>query len=162
MTADRLAVVLLSGASIDGRGGLAREAGYRLLALTVDYNQRHRIELQVAANVARRLGAERYILLLLDLSRFGGSALTDDIEVPKGGLGNDIPVTYVPARNTIFLALCLGWAGGGRARPVHRRQRARLFGYPDCRLEFVAAFERMRTSAPRPASRGRASPSTRR
>jgi 7-cyano-7-deazaguanine synthase len=145
MTADRLAVVLLSG-GLDSMvaGGLAREAGYRLLALTVDYNQRHRIELQAAANVARRLGAERHILLPLDLSRFGGSALTDDIEVPKGGLGNDIPVTYVPARNTIFLALCLGWAEAAGARDLFIGVNALDYsGYPDCRPEFVAAFERM-------------------
>ena len=145
MTADRLAVVLLSG-GLDSMvaGGLAREAGYRLLALTVDYNQRHRIELQAAANVARRLGAERHILLPLDLSRFGGSALTEDIEVPKGGLGNDIPVTYVPARNTIFLALCLGWAEAAGARDLFIGVNALDYsGYPDCRPEFVAAFERM-------------------
>ena len=145
MTADRLAVVLLSG-GLDSMvaGGLAREAGYRLLALTVDYNQRHRIELQAAANVARRLGTERHILLPLDLSRFGGSALTDDIEVPKGGLGNDIPVTYVPARNTIFLALCLGWAEAAGARDLFIGVNALDYsGYPDCRPEFVAAFEQM-------------------
>ncbi len=160
MTADRLAVVLLSG-GLDSMvaGGLAREAGYRLLGLTVDYNQRHRIELQAAANVARRLGAERHILLPLDLSRFGGSALTDDIAVPKSGLGNDdgaapspgrrdggpiIPITYVPARNTIFLSLCLGWAEAAGARDLFIGVNALDYsGYPDCRPEFIAAFETM-------------------
>jgi len=125
-------------------GGLAREAGFRLLALTVDYSQRHRIELQAAANVARALGAERHIVLPLDLSRFGGSALTDDIDVPKTGLGNEIPVTYVPARNTIFLSLCLGWAEAAGARDLFIGVNALDYsGYPDCRPEFIAAFEQM-------------------
>lgn len=145
MTADPLAVVLLSG-GLDSMvaGGLAREAGFRLLALTVDYNQRHRIELQAAANIARALGAERHLFLPLDLSRFGGSALTDAIDVPKSGLGNDIPVTYVPARNTIFLSLCLGWAEAAGARDLFIGVNALDYsGYPDCRPEFIAAFERM-------------------
>ncbi len=124
--------------------GLARETGYRLLALTVDYSQRHRIELQAAANIAARLGAERHIVLPLDLSRFGGSALTDDIAVPKTGLGNEIPVTYVPARNTIFLSLCLGWAEAAGARDLFIGVNALDYsGYPDCRPEFVAAFATM-------------------
>jgi 7-cyano-7-deazaguanine synthase len=121
--------------------GLAREAGFSLLALTVDYNQRHRIELQAATNIARELGAERHIVLPLDLSRFGGSALTDDIDVPKTGLGNDIPVTYVPARNTIFLSLCLGWAEAAGARDLFIGVNALDYsGYPDCRPEFVRSF----------------------
>ena len=129
--------------------GLAREAGYRLLALTIDYNQRHRIELQAAANIAVRLGAERHVVLPIDLSRFGGSALTDDIAVPKEGVGLDdgppvIPVTYVPARNTIFLSLCLGWAEAAGARDLFIGVNALDYsGYPDCRPEFVAAFETM-------------------
>ena len=139
------AVVLLSG-GLDSMvaAGLAREAGYRLLALTVDYGQRHRIELQAALNVARLLGVERHIVLPLDLTRFGGSALTDDIAVPKQGPGNDIPVTYVPARNTILLSLCLGWAEAAGARDLFIGVNALDYsGYPDCRPEFVAAFERM-------------------
>ncbi len=139
------AVVLLSG-GLDSMvaAGLAREAGYRLLALTVDYGQRHRIELQAALNIARQLGVERHIVLPLDLTRFGGSALTDDIGVPKHGPGNDIPVTYVPARNTILLALCLGWAESAGARDLFIGVNALDYsGYPDCRPEFVAAFERM-------------------
>ena len=124
--------------------GLAREAGFRLLGLTIDYNQRHKVELQAAAAIARALGAERHVVLPLDLSRFGGSALTDDIEVPKGGLGNDIPVTYVPARNTIFLSLCLGWAEAAGARDLFIGVNALDYsGYPDCRPAFVAAFEAM-------------------
>ena len=125
--------------------GLAREAGYRLLTLTVDYNQRHRIELNAAATIARELGAGRHILLPLDLRRFGGSALTDDIDVPKQGVEVDsIPVTYVPARNTIFLSLCLGWAEAAGARDLFIGVNALDYsGYPDCRPEFVAAFEAM-------------------
>ena len=116
----KIAVVLLSG-GMDSMvvAGLAREAGYRLLALTVDYNQRHRVELEAAAQIAAHLVAERHIVLPLDLSRFGGSALTADIDVPKDGVDEGaIPVTYVPARNTIFLSLCLGWAEAAGAREL--------------------------------------------
>jgi len=121
---------------------LAREAGFGLYALTIDYSQRHRVELQAAAAIARHLGAERHIVLPLDLGRFGGSALTDDIDVPKSGLGNEIPVTYVPARNTIFLSLCLGWAEAAGARDLYIGVNALDYsGYPDCRPAFVEAFE---------------------
>jgi 7-cyano-7-deazaguanine synthase len=143
MPAAPAAIVLLSG-GLDSMvaGGLAREAGFRLLALTVDYNQRHRIELQAASNIARALGAERHVVLPLDLSRFGGSALTDDIDVPKTGLGNDIPITYVPARNTVFLSLCLAWAEAAGARDLFIGVNALDYsGYPDCRPEFIRAFE---------------------
>ncbi|QLC24535.1 7-cyano-7-deazaguanine synthase QueC [Parasphingopyxis algicola] len=139
------AVLLLSG-GLDSMvtGGLAREAGYRLFALTIDYNQRHRIELEAAANVAAALGVERHIVLPLDLSQFGGSALTADIEVPKTGVGDDIPVTYVPARNTIFLALCLGWAEAAGARDIFIGVNALDYsGYPDCRPDFIRSFETM-------------------
>ncbi|MEA3047217.1 MAG: 7-cyano-7-deazaguanine synthase [Sphingomonadales bacterium] len=122
---------------------LAREAGFRLLALTVDYRQRHRIELDAARTIAARLGAERHIVLPLDLAAFGGSALTGDIAVPKGGVEEGvIPVTYVPARNTIFLALCLGWAEAAGARDLYIGINALDYsGYPDCRPEFVRAFK---------------------
>ena len=145
MTDRRKAVVLLSG-GLDSMvtAGLARELGFSLLALTVDYGQRHRIELQAAANVARAVGAERHITLPLDLSKFGGSALTDDIAVPKSGLGNAIPVTYVPARNTVFLSLCLAWAEAAGARDLFIGVNALDYsGYPDCRPEFVRAFEEL-------------------
>ena len=123
---------------------LAREAGYRLLALTIDYNQRHRIELDAAFRIAALLGAERHIVLPLDLSGFGGSALTDAIDVPKEGLGDEIPVTYVPARNTIFLSLALGWAEASGARAMYIGVNALDYsGYPDCRPEFVHAFEEL-------------------
>jgi 7-cyano-7-deazaguanine synthase len=139
------AIILLSG-GMDSMvvAGLAREAGFRLYALTVDYNQRHRIELEAAARIAGHLGAERHIILPLDLSRFGGSALTDDIAVPKQGVGEGIPVTYVPARNTIFLSLCLGWAEAAGARDLFIGVNALDYsGYPDCRPDFIAAFAEM-------------------
>jgi 7-cyano-7-deazaguanine synthase len=140
------AVILLSG-GMDSMvaAGLAREAGYRLLALTIDYSQRHRVELEAAARIAATLGAERHIVLPLDLGRFGGSALTGDIDVPKGGVAEDgIPVTYVPARNTIFLSLCLGWAEAAGARDLFIGVNALDYsGYPDCRPDFIHAFETM-------------------
>ena len=140
-----LAVALVSG-GLDSMvsAARAREDGYRLLALSVDYNQRHRIELQAAARVAAALGAERHVVLPLDLSAFGGSALTADIAVPKHGVAPGIPVTYVPARNTIFLSLALGWAEAAGARDLYIGINAIDYsGYPDCRPEFVAAFEDM-------------------
>ncbi len=124
--------------------GLAREAGYRLLALTIDYNQRHRVELKAATRIAQSLGAERHIILPLDLSKFGGSALTGDGDVPKTGVGDDIPVTYVPARNTIFLSICLGWAEAVGAHDLYIGVNALDYsGYPDCRPDFIAAFENL-------------------
>jgi 7-cyano-7-deazaguanine synthase len=138
-----LAVVLVSG-GLDSMisAASAREAGYRLLALSIDYNQRHRVELAAAWRVATTLGAERHIVLPLDLSAFGGSALTADIAVPKEGVGEGIPVTYVPARNTIFLSLALGWAEAAGARDLFIGVNALDYsGYPDCRPEFIQAFE---------------------
>lgn len=124
---------------------LAREAGHPLLALSIDYNQRHHIELAAARRDARALGATRHIVLPIDLSAFGGSALTDEaIAVPKDGVGSDIPVTYVPARNTIFLSLALGWAEAAGARDLYLGINALDYsGYPDCRPEFIAAFEQL-------------------
>jgi 7-cyano-7-deazaguanine synthase len=140
------ALVLVSG-GLDSMvvAGLAVEAGLRLVALTIDYNQRHRVELQAAARIATHLGAVRHVVLPLDLSRFGGSALTDSaIAVPKEGVGPGIPSTYVPARNTIFLSLALGMAEASGARELHIGVNALDYsGYPDCRPEFIAAFETM-------------------
>jgi len=125
--------------------GLAREQGFGILALTVDYNQRHRVEIEAATRIAERLGAERHIILPLDLTGFGGSALTADIDVPKGGVAEEgIPVTYVPARNTIFLSLALGWAEAAGARHLFLGVNALDYsGYPDCRPEFIAQYERL-------------------
>lgn len=138
-----LAVVLVSG-GLDSMvaAALAREQGYRLLALSVDYNQRHRMELASARRIANALGAVRHVVLPLDLAAFGGSALTDDIAVPKDGVQPGIPITYVPARNTIFLSLALGWAEAAGARDLFIGVNALDYsGYPDCRPEFIAAFE---------------------
>lgn len=145
----KFAVVLLSG-GLDSMvaGGLAREAGYRVLALTIDYNQRHRVELRAAAKIATALNAMSHIVLPLDLTAFGGSALTADIEVPKGGVGDEIPVTYVPARNTIFLSLTLGLAEVAAASDIYIGVNALDYsGYPDCRPEFIDAFQKMATLA---------------
>jgi 7-cyano-7-deazaguanine synthase len=140
------AIVLLSG-GLDSMvaGALAREQGFQLLALTVDYNQRHRIELEAARRIALDLGAERHVVLSIDLAAFGGSALTADIAVPKDGLeAGVIPVTYVPARNTIFLSLALGWAEATGASAIFIGVNALDYsGYPDCRPEFIGAFEKL-------------------
>jgi len=123
-------------------GGIAREQGYALHALTIDYGQRHRIELDAARAIAAALGVKRHIVLPLDLTGFGGSALTADIAVPKHGLTNAIPVTYVPARNTIFLSLALAWAEAESARDLFIGVNALDYsGYPDCRPDFIRAFE---------------------
>jgi 7-cyano-7-deazaguanine synthase len=123
--------------------GLAREAGFEVVALTIDYGQRHRVELDAAKAIAERL-ARRHIVLPLDLRAFGGSALTDDIAVPKDGVGERIPVTYVPARNTIFLSLALALAEASGARDIFIGVNALDYsGYPDCRGPFIAEFERL-------------------
>lgn len=131
--------------------GLAREAGYAVNALTIDYNQRHRREIDAARDIAAVLGAQRHVVLPLDLRQFGGSALTDDIAVPKGGVGEGIPVTYVPARNLVFLSLTLAWAEAIGARDIFIGVNALDYsGYPDCRPEFIegfAALARLATKA---------------
>jgi 7-cyano-7-deazaguanine synthase len=160
------AVALLSG-GLDSMvaAAIAREAGFALLALTVDYGQRHRVELEAAARIAAMLGTERHLVLPLDLRPFGGSALTADIAVPKTGPGDDdgaapspgrrdggpiIPVTYVPARNTIFLSLALGWAEAAGAADIYIGVNALDYsGYPDCRPDFIAAFEALAALATR-------------
>jgi 7-cyano-7-deazaguanine synthase len=122
---------------------LAREQGYFVIALTIDYNQRHWVEIDAARAIAERL-ASRHIVLPLDLRAFGGSALTGDIDVPKSGVGEGIPVTYVPARNTVFLSLALALAEASGARDIFVGVNALDYsGYPDCRPEFVAEFERL-------------------
>jgi 7-cyano-7-deazaguanine synthase len=144
------AVCLLSG-GLDSMvtSAMAKAAGFRVFALTIDYNQRHRIELEAAARIATLIGAERHVVMPLDLTRFGGSALTDAaIDVPKGGVGDDIPVTYVPARNTIFLSLALGWAEAVGAHDLVIGVNALDYsGYPDCRPGFIRAFESMAAEA---------------
>lgn len=154
----RNAVVLLSG-GLDSMvsAGLAREAGYRIHALTIDYNQRHRREIEAARIIAAELGAEKHVILPLDLRQFGGSALTDDIAVPKEGVGPDIPVTYVPARNLVFLSLTLAWAEVLEARDIFIGVNALDYsGYPDCRPEFIAAFAELATLATKAGAQGEA------
>lgn len=141
-TSRKAAAVLLSG-GLDSMvtAALAQERGFDLLALTIDYNQRHRREIEAARQIAERLGARRHVVLPLDLRRFGGSALTDDIAVPKDGVGDTIPVTYVPARNLVFLSLTVAFAEASGSRDIFIGVNALDYsGYPDCRPEFIASF----------------------
>ena len=145
------AVVLLSG-GLDSytTAAIAKAEGFELYALTVRYGQRHAREVEAARNVASALGVERHIELDVDLSAFGGSALTGDIPVPKDRAisSTDIPPTYVPARNTVFLALALGWAEVLGAGDIFIGVNALDYsGYPDCRPEYIAAFERLASLA---------------
>jgi 7-cyano-7-deazaguanine synthase len=138
----RPAVVLLSG-GLDSMvaAGLARAQGFVIHALTIDYNQRHRREIDAAKVIAKEIGAARHVIMPLDLSRFGGSALTSHLAVPKGGVTDEIPVTYVPARNLVFLSLTLAMAEAGGARDLFIGVNALDYsGYPDCRPEFIASF----------------------
>ena len=152
----RAAVVLLSG-GLDSMvtAALAREAGFAVAALTIDYNQRHRRELESARAVAQALGLERHVILPLNLREFGGSALTDAIDVPKSGVGPGIPVTYVPARNLVFLSLTLAWAEALTARDIFIGVNALDYsGYPDCRPEFIAGFEALANLATKAGAEG--------
>ena len=150
------AVVLLSG-GLDSATvlAMARAEGWRCHALSIDYGQRHRAELEAAAQVARALGAVEHRVARIDLRVFGGSALTDDaIEVPSAP-GPGIPVTYVPARNTIFLSLALALAEVAACDAIFIGANAVDYsGYPDCRPEFIAAFERLANLATRRAVEG--------
>jgi len=149
------AVVLLSG-GIDSSTTLAVAVndGFETYALSFDYGQRHRCELDAATSVAKHLGAKRHLVLAFDLTRIGGSALTAELEVPKdrtpGEIGAGVPVTYVPARNTIFLSFALAWAESLGAFDVFIGANAVDYsGYPDCRPEFIEAFEEMAALATR-------------
>ena len=134
---------------------LAKREGYEIAGLTLDYGQRHGIEIEAARLVARALGIERHVVLPIDMRAFGGSALTADIDVPKGGLEEGVPVTYVPARNTVFLSLALAWAEALGARDIFIGVNAMDYsGYPDCRPEFIHAFERLAGLATKAGSQG--------
>jgi 7-cyano-7-deazaguanine synthase len=155
------AVVLLSG-GIDSTTTLAiaKHEGYRLNALTFQYGQRHAVEVAVAQRVAQAFGVERHVVVEMDLRVFGGSALTDDIAVPKHGtpadIGQDIPITYVPARNTIFLSYALAFAEVTRSEDLFIGVNALDYsGYPDCRPEYIRAFEAMANLATKAAVEGR-------
>lgn len=150
------AVVLLSG-GLDSMvcAALAREQGFDVLALTIDYNQRHRVEIEAARTIASAL-AQKHIVLPLDLRAFGGSALTSDSPVPKDGVQPGIPITYVPARNLIFLSLALGWAEVEGSRDLFIGVNALDYsGYPDCRSEFVDGFEALARLATKAGTEGR-------
>ncbi|NBR27840.1 MAG: 7-cyano-7-deazaguanine synthase QueC [Betaproteobacteria bacterium] len=156
-TSSMNAVVLLSG-GLDSATvlAMARADGYACHCLSLDYGQRHRAELDAAARVAAALGARAHRIVRLDLAAFGGSALTDtSIAVPVGGIEPGIPITYVPARNTILLSLALAWAEVLDARHIFFGANAVDYsGYPDCRPAFVAAFEAMANLATKAAVEG--------
>jgi 7-cyano-7-deazaguanine synthase len=137
--------------------GVARRDGYECYALSFDYGQRHRVELEAAARVAKFFGAREHRVAQIDLRAFGGSALTADIDVPKSGtIGEGIPITYVPARNTIFLSFAMAWAEVLESSDVFIGVNAIDYsGYPDCRPEFIAAFEILANLATKTGVEGR-------
>jgi len=158
---ERPAVILLSG-GLDSTtaAAVAREEGFALFALTVDYGQRHRFELEAARRVAAWLGARRHEVVRVDLGRLGGSALTAPIDVPKdrkpGAMDGKIPVTYVPARNTVLLSLAVGYAEVVGTGDVFIGVNAVDYsGYPDCRPEYIAAFAALANLATKAAVEGR-------
>jgi 7-cyano-7-deazaguanine synthase len=155
------AVCLLSG-GLDSATSLAaaRRDGFECYTLSFDYGQRHRVELDAAARVARSLGSVEHLVMPIDLRRFGNSALTADIAVPKGRaeaeMANGIPVTYVPARNTVFLSIALAWAEVLESSDVFIGVNALDYsGYPDCRPEYIEAFEKMANLATKAGVEGK-------
>ena len=155
------AVCLLSG-GLDSSTclAMARREGFACYALSFDYGQRHRVELDAAARVAASLGAVEHVVAKIDLRRFGGSALTADVAVPKARsaaeMGQGIPITYVPARNTIFLSFALAWAEVLESSDIYIGVNALDYsGYPDCRPEYIEAFERMANLATKAGVEGR-------
>ena len=155
------AICLLSG-GLDSATclALARHDGYACYALSFDYGQRHRVELEAAERVAAHFGAERHMVARIGLDAFGGSALTADIDVPKArsvdAMSRGIPVTYVPARNTIFLSFALAWAEVLESSDIFIGVNALDYsGYPDCRPEFIEAYERMANLATKAGVEGR-------
>ncbi len=155
------AVILLSG-GLDSAtsAAIARSQGFELYALSLDYGQRHRDELAAAQRVGEQLGIRRHVTLQIDLRAFGSSALTADIDVPKSRsveqMNSGIPITYVPARNTVFLSLALGYAETLNAADIFIGVNAIDYsGYPDCRPEYIAAFERMANLATKASVEGR-------
>jgi 7-cyano-7-deazaguanine synthase len=150
------AVILYSG-GLDSTTclAIAGAEGYEPYAMSFSYGQRHQAELLVAKKNAKKLGATEHLVVEFDLRKIGGSALTSSIEVPKTGVGSDIPVTYVPARNTIFLSFALGWAEALGSFDIFIGVNALDYsGYPDCRPEYIAAFEQMANLATKAAVEG--------
>ena len=157
MPENKKAILLLSG-GLDSSTTLAiaKSEGYDVHAISFRYGQRHRIELKAAARIAAKMGVARHVTMTIDLRTFGGSALTGDISVPKGrsqeAMDSGIPITYVPARNTIFLSFALAWAEVQEAGDIFIGVNALDYsGYPDCRPEYIAAYEKMANLATRAA-----------
>ncbi|MGA7161845.1 MAG: 7-cyano-7-deazaguanine synthase QueC [Bacteroidota bacterium] len=155
------AVVLLSG-GLDSTTSLviAKSEGYSILALSFDYGQRHKFEIKAAKKIAARYGVVRHVVTKIDLREFGGSALTSGIEVPKDRsvkeMSDEIPVTYVPARNTIFLSFALAWAEVENATDIFIGVNALDYsGYPDCRPEYIEAYRKMANLATKAGVEGR-------
>ena len=156
MNTSKPAIILLSG-GLDSATvlAIANEDGFACHALSFLYGQRHKIEIDAAIKVADSIGVASHIVTTIDLSLWGGSALTDDIDVPKGGPQDGIPVTYVPARNTIFLSHALGYAEAIGARDIFIGVNAVDYsGYPDCRGEFIEAFEQLANLATKAGTSG--------
>ena len=160
MTDKKSAVVLASG-GLDSTTvmAIAKQQGFEIYSLSFDYGQRHSFELRAAKRIAERMGVSKHLVLELDLTKFGASALTDDIAVPKSSDGNittdKIPVTYVPARNTIFLSLAMAWAETLNASDIFIGVNALDYsGYPDCRPEYIKAFEHMANLATKASVEG--------
>lgn len=158
---EKRAVVLVSG-GVDSTTAMAiaRTEGFKVYALSFDYGQRHRHELHCASQAAKRMGAEEHKVIHVDLRAFGGSSLTEDMDVPKdtpeSEIGAAIPSTYVPARNTVFLSLALAWAEVLGAEDIFIGVNALDYsGYPDCRPEYIAAFEGMAKLATKAGVEGR-------
>lgn len=160
---DKKAVVLLSG-GIDSSttAVIAKDEGYKIFALSFDYGQKHKIELYSAKKVAEAIGVEKHLIVKFDMREIGGSALTSEIEVPKDRIqktedrGAEIPVTYVPARNTIFLSFALSWAEVIGASDIFIGANAIDYsGYPDCRPEYLMAFEKMANLATKASVEGK-------
>ena len=154
------AVVLLSG-GLDSTTvlAIAMREGYSVYALSFDYGQTHKSELEAATAIAKRAGVKRHVILKIELRAFGGSALTDDIEIPKNrsldAMGEGIPVTYVPARNTVFLSLALAWAEAVGAGNIFIGVNALDYsGYPDCRPEYIEAFQNLANLATKAGTEG--------
>jgi 7-cyano-7-deazaguanine synthase len=161
MNKEKKAVVLSSG-GLDSTTvmALARSEGYTLYSLSFRYGQRHALELEAAQRVARALGAKEHLVIPIDLGKIGGSALTENRDIPKGreesALMEEIPVTYVPARNTIFLSLALAWAEVLGAADIFIGVNALDYsGYPDCRPEYIEAFERLANLATKAGVEGK-------
>jgi len=155
------AVVLLSG-GIDSTTTLAiaKDSGYEVYAISFRYGQRHHFEIEAAKKIAIAMGVNRHLIMDIDLASFGGSALTDDIPIPKRDevedIGKEIPVTYVPARNIVFLSLALGWAEVMGVSEIFIGVNVIDYsGYPDCRSEFIAAFEKAANLGTKSGAEGR-------